>query len=130
MPGNLMTSALDRELREELDLALGSPELRGVVWNGSSLHFAVVYDVPADAPLGSVSSANEEFRLSKGTSPSGYFLELDAIDKRYDQLEAWSRIILADILLRRRRLPLGARDDSQLKFEFLALQPAFLSRHS
>lgn len=129
-PPDLMAAALDRELREELDLATGSPELQGIVSDGRSLHFAVVYDVPAVAPAGVTVGANGEFRLSKGKSPSGYFLGLQELDRRYSQLEPWSRIILADILLRRRCVPPAEVDSPQLKFDVGSLQPAFLGRHN
>ncbi|MEX1252740.1 MAG: hypothetical protein WEE64_00215 [Dehalococcoidia bacterium] len=130
VPQDLLMSALGRELAEELDLAVGKPDLRGIVSDGKSLHFAVVYDVPASAPLGAVANTNEEFRLSRGKSPSGYFLDLDSLDKRYNQLESWSKMILADILLRRVRLPQGAKSESQLKFDMVTLNPAFLGREN
>ncbi|MCH7811785.1 MAG: hypothetical protein IH958_04060 [Chloroflexi bacterium] len=125
---DLMLAALDRELNEELDLRMGIPEMQGIVFDGRSLHFAVVYDVPAVEPPSTVVSANEEFRLSKGKSPSGRFLSLQEIDRRFSQLESWSRIMLADILLRRSELSRAGANSLQLKFDFPINQPAFLVR--
>ena len=98
---DLLPRSLRRELSEELDLKTGSPQLLGVVYDGHSLHFGVVYDVPALAPKEGTVGASSEFRLSKRTSPSGYFLMLEDLDKRYDQLEPWSKLILTEVLGRR-----------------------------
>ena len=95
---DLLPRSLRRELSEELDLKTGSPQLLGVVYDGHSLHFGVVYDVPALAPKEGTVGASSEFRLSKRTSPSGYFLMLEDLDKRYDQLEPWSKLILTELL--------------------------------
>jgi predicted NUDIX family phosphoesterase len=97
---DLLRSSLERELGEELDVVTGRPEFQGIIYDGRSLHFAVVYDVPAMEPAGRAAS-NDEFRIGKRTSPSGRFVPLEELERRFNQLEAWSKLILTELLLRR-----------------------------
>ncbi len=113
---DLLTGCLDRELDEEVQLTTGSPDLQGIVFDGRSLHFAVVYDVPGEPPPSGVLEVSDEFRAGSNRSIRGSFVSLGDLERMYDRLETWSRMILTDVLLRkdvfRSHVPPG-----QLEFE-------------
>ena len=96
----LLLSCLERELDEEIKLTRGAPELQGLIFDGRSLHFAVVYDVPGEPPPGGVLEVSEEFRPGSRRSIRGSFVSLNELEKRYDRLETWSKLILSDVLMR------------------------------
>ena len=101
-PGSdLLTGCLERELDEEIQLSTGSPDLQGIVFDGRSLHFAVLYDVPGEPPPSGVLQVSDEFRTGSDRSITGSFVSLGDLERMYDRLETWSRMILADMLLRK-----------------------------
>ena len=96
----LLLSCLERELDEEIKMTRGAPELQGLIFDGRSLHFGVVYDVPGEPPPGGVLEVSEEFRPGSRRSIRGSFVSLNELEKRYDRLETWSKLILSDVLMR------------------------------
>lgn len=102
LPGaDLLTGCLERELDEEVQLTTGSPDLQGIVFDGRSLHFAVVYDVPGEPPPSGVLKVSDEFRAGSNRSIRGSFVSLGDLERMYDRLEIWSKLILSDVLMRR-----------------------------
>jgi predicted NUDIX family phosphoesterase len=99
-------SGARRELREELRIQANPDKLSllGAVYvptNGSTKkHMAFVYEWRADSDDVEVALCNAEFMERQGTSLQGVFLSPERMSEEKEELEDWSKEILAKLLLR------------------------------
>lgn len=102
--GDPIRQCLFREMKEELffeDLT-PEPEIVGLVYTPSDArsarHVGVVYRVELESDDVALSRDQKEFKETRGVSLSGRFVGTDQLKEKWDGMEEWTKILLADHL--------------------------------
>lgn len=99
---SIARNALSREIKEELDISI-VPELKNplCIWfkenEKSKKHLAVLFIYEADFDFINIKLDTYEFVQKKGKSKSGQVFDFHELEKEYENLEDWSKIILQEV---------------------------------